>query len=159
MDSSPSGKTNGNSSPRPAWLSLVVSLAIVAAAAVILYWPSFRLPLLYDDLLHIRITKGLDLVTVWLPTQDFGFYRPLTFLPLLIIKQLFGYYPAELLHGINVVQHATNAVLLGYLSWRLWHKVHWALVTGLLLALFPFSYRPLSSMVTMFTRQRPVSCS
>jgi len=144
MDSPPTGQTNGKNNTRPAWIILVASLAIVAATAVILYWPSLRLPLLYDDLLHIRITKGLDLVSVWLPTQDFGFYRPLTFFPLLIIKQLLGYYPAELLHGINVVQQAINAVLLGYLSWRLWHKVHWAMAAGLLLALFPFSYQAIA---------------
>jgi hypothetical protein len=144
MDSPPTGQTNGKSNDRPSWLTLVASLAIVAITTMILYWPSLRLPLLYDDLLHIRITKGLDLVSVWLPTQDFGFYRPLTFFPLLIIKQLLGYYPAELLHGINVVQQAINAVLLGYLSWRLWYKVHWALAAGLLLALFPFSYQAIA---------------
>lgn len=36
--------------------------------------PSIRLPLIYDDLLHIRIAKGLDLVSVWLPTDEFGFW-------------------------------------------------------------------------------------
>ena len=59
-----------------------VALAIVLVAAgllaVILYWSTLGLPLIYDDLLHIRITGGLDLLSVWLPTQAFGFYRPLT---------------------------------------------------------------------------------
>ncbi len=141
MDSPPNEHTKDNNEDGSPRLILIASLAIVAALAVILYWPTLRLPLLYDDLLHIRITKGLNFASVWLPTQDFGFYRPLTFLPLLIIKQLFGHYPAELLHGINIAQQAINAVLLGLLSWRLWQKVHWALAAGLLLALFPFSYQ------------------
>lgn len=44
----------------------------------------------------------------------------MTFFPMLIIKGLFGGYPAWLLHGNNVVQHAVNAGLLAWLSWRLY---------------------------------------
>lgn len=119
----------------------VVLTLLVGLAAVWLYWPTLRLPLLYDDLLHIRIAGDLDLASVWLPTKAFGFYRPLTFLPMLLIERLFGHYPPHLLHGINVVQHALNAVLLTWLSWRLWRRIHWALAAGLLFALFPFSYQ------------------
>ena len=121
------------------WLLLAVVVGALVAAA--LYWPTLRLPLLYDDLLHIRITKGLDFLSVWVPTQSFGFFRPLAFLPFLVIKNLFGYYPATLLHGLNVLQHVANVVLLMALSWRLWRRLHWAMASGLLLALFPFAFR------------------
>ncbi len=123
---------------------LAALLLAVTIGAIILYWPTLRLPLIYDDLLHIRIAKGLDLVSVWLPTDEFGFYRPLTFLPLLLIKNVFGFYPSELLHGLNVLQHAINGALLVALSWRLWRKTHWALAAGLLFVLFPFSYQAVS---------------
>jgi hypothetical protein len=119
----------------------VAAIGLFVAAAVFLYWPSLYLPIIYDDLLHIRIAKNLDLLTVWFPTEAFGYYRPLTFAPLLVIKGLFGYYPAWLLHGLNVGQHALNTALLGWLSWRLWQRPRWALLTGLLFALFPFSYQ------------------
>jgi hypothetical protein len=122
-----------------AWpMALVI---LVAMVGLILYWPAIGLPLIYDDLLHIRIVKGLNLANVWLPTDEFGFYRPLTFFPLLIIKSLFGYYPSELLHGINIVQHALNAALLGALAWRLWRRTQWAAASGLLFVLFPFSFQ------------------
>ena len=88
-------------------------------AALLLYAPTLRLPLIYDTLLHIRITKELTWATVWLPTPSFGFYRPLTFVPLLAIKGLFGSYPAALLHGINMLQHGLNAFLVSLLVWRL----------------------------------------
>ncbi|MFN2190221.1 MAG: hypothetical protein ACK2T3_15770, partial [Candidatus Promineifilaceae bacterium] len=120
-------------------LGAILGAGILAAA--ILYWPALRLPLIYDDLLHIRITKSLDFFSVWLPTDDFGFYRPLTFLPLLIVKSIFNGYPPELLHGMNVLQHAVNSGLLIALSWRLWRKAHWALAAGLLFVIFPFSYQ------------------
>lgn len=121
------------------WLLVAIIAAALIAAA--LYWPTLHLPLLYDDLLHIRISKGLDFLSVWLPTESFGFFRPLAFLPFLIIKRIFGYYPPGLLHGLNVLQHVANVILVVWLSWRLWHKLRWAAASGLLLALFPFAFR------------------
>jgi hypothetical protein len=138
-----SGSRNPAEKAKPSFV-LTLSLAAVALLAAILYWPTLRLPLIYDDLLHIRIVGGLDFLTVWLPTEAFGFYRPLTFLPLLIIENIFGHYPSWLLHGLNVFQHALNVFLLGALSWRLWSRIHWAVASGLLLAVFPFSYQAIS---------------
>ena len=106
-----------------------------------LYWPTLQLPLIYDTLLHIRITGGLTLGSVWLPTEAFGFYRPMTFFPMLIMQRLFEGYPAWLLHGNNVVQHAANAGLLAWLSWRLWPDWRRAVAAGAIFAVFPFSYQ------------------
>ncbi len=119
------------------------SLAAATAAiiALILYWPSLNLPVIYDSLLHIRISDDLTLTNVWQPTEKFGFYRPLTFLPLILVRQLFGAYPNWLLHGMNVAQHSFNAFLLALLVWRLWRNWRRALAVGLLFALFPFSYQ------------------
>ena len=123
---------------------LIGGTAVAVLLTLFLYWPTLRLPVIYDDLLHIRITKSLNLANVWLPTEAFGFYRPFTFVPLLIIKALFGYYPNWLLHGLNVVQHALNVVLLIALSWRLWPNAGRAIATGLLFAVFPFSYQAIA---------------
>ena len=113
-----------------------------AVLALVLYEPVLRLPLIYDTLLHIRITGELDWRTVWLPTPSFGFYRPLTFVPLLLIKDLLGGYPVWLLQGMNWLQHGVNVALLGWLVSRLWPDRPWrTLFTGLLFALFPFSYQ------------------
>jgi hypothetical protein len=120
---------------------LLLSLTTAALAAAVVYWPTLALPLIYDDLLHIQITRGLNWATVWLPTEAYGFYRPLIFAPLLAIHVLFGYYPGWLLHGLNVAQHAFNAALLAALIWRLWRNPLRALASGLLFALFPFSYQ------------------
>jgi len=121
--------------------SLAFTLLIVALAAILLYWPTLTLPLLFDDLLHIRLAEEVNLATVWLPSDRFGFYRPLVFLPFLLIKALFGYYPSQLLHGLNVAQHVLNAALLAVLCWRLWHQWRRALAAGLLLAFYPFAYQ------------------
>ena len=120
----------------PALLCLLPALL-----AAVMYLPTLRLPLIYDSLLHIRIAEDLNLASVWLPTDKFGFYRPLTFLPLLLVEILAGHYPAWLLHSMNVAQHALNAGLLAALSWRLWRRPLPAVVAGALLALYPFSYQ------------------
>lgn len=120
---------------------LLLATTAVALVALWLYWPTLRLPLIYDTLLHIRITGTLDWRTVWLPTEAFGFYRPLTFAPMLLIEQLFGHYPTWLLHGLNVAQHALNGALLVWLAWRLWQNGRLALAAGLIFVLFPFSYQ------------------
>ncbi|RMG94204.1 MAG: hypothetical protein D6706_14220 [Chloroflexi bacterium] len=120
---------------------IFISATIILFLAVILYWPTITLPAIYDTLLHIRITKGLNWLTVWLPTEAFGFYRPLTFVPLLAIHTLFGNYPSWLLHGLNVVQHGLNGFLLVLLCWRLWRRVWPSVLTGLFFVLFPFSYQ------------------
>ncbi len=123
------------------WLTRVGWWALPAGAAIWLYGPAARLPLIYDTLLHIRIAGELDLLSVWQPTEAFGFYRPLTFLPLILIRQLWGYYPPLLLNALNIGQHALNTVLAAWLAWRLWGNGWRAGATGLLLAFFPFSYQ------------------
>ncbi len=121
-------------------LFLFSGLAVMLLAGW-LYWPALQLPLIYDTLLHIRIAGGLNFTSVWLPTEAFGFYRPMTFFPMLVIDQLFDGYPAWLLHGNNVVQHAVNAGLLAWLSWRLWPNWQRAAAAGAIFAVIPFSYQ------------------
>lgn len=106
-----------------------------------LYLPTLRLPLIYDSLLHIRIASGLNLNNVWLPTEAFGFYRPMTFVPLLLVERLWGGYPAGLLHGLNVVQHALNVLLIALLGKRVWGKWRVGVTAAFLFAAFPFSYQ------------------
>lgn len=135
-------KTDSPPAPHPQrrWPRLTPFFA-VALAALVLYWPILRLPNIYDTLLHIRITTGLNWQNVWWPTDAFAFYRPFTFAPLLAVKGVFGYYPAWVLNGINLFQHALNAALLAALAWRLWRNAWRASAAGLLFAFFPFSYQ------------------
>lgn len=111
---------------------------------ILLYWPTLMLPLLFDDLLHIRLAKGMNFVSVWLPSTDFGFFRPLVFLPFLVIKLLFGHYPKVLLHGLNVVHHAINVLLVFSLAWRLWRNWSRALTAGVLIGGYPFAYQAIA---------------
>lgn len=123
----------------------MILFLIPALLAVVLYWPSLSFPLFFDTLLHIRLSANLNLVNVWLPSPDFGYYRPFLFLPFLLIEPLLGTLPGPLLHGLNVAQHALNALLMTMLVWRLWERRSWAVVAGALAATYPFSYQAVIS--------------
>ncbi len=124
--------------------TLLITVITAVILSLWLYWPTLSFPLIYDTLLHIRIAGNLNFGNVWIPTAAFGFYRPLTFFPMLIVESLFGYYPTGLMHGLNVAQHGLNVALLVWLSWRLWHNGRFAVTTGLIFALFPFSYQAIA---------------
>ncbi|MCP4357423.1 MAG: hypothetical protein GY796_05325 [Chloroflexi bacterium] len=114
---------------------------ITAIFAIVLYWPILNLPLFFDDLLHIRLVEGMNYANVWLPTETFGFYRPLLFLSILLTRDIFGYYPSLVLHILSVLMHALNAALLVWLVWRLGGSWPRALAAGLLFAAYPFAYQ------------------
>lgn len=126
------------------WLrqhQLVVTAVLVTCFALWLYAPIRHYPLLYDDLLAIRLVKALNYATVWQPNPDFGYYRPLLFLPYLFTHSLFGYYPSSFIYAQNLGLHALAAALLTALAWRLWPRWPRALAAGLLFASYPFAYQ------------------
>jgi hypothetical protein len=120
---------------------LLATAVCVVAAALCLYWPIRQFPLTFDDLLHIRLVKGVNYLTVWLPNTGFGFYRPVLLLPVLLTRTLFGYYPPAFMYGLNLLLHAGNTALLAALAWRLWQSWSRTLAAGLLFACYPFSFQ------------------
>ena len=124
--------------------SLVIALLLLATSfTFLLFLPFVTLPNLYDTLLHIRISGGLNWRSVWSPTADFGFYRPFTFVPFILVRQLWGDYPALVLNSLNLLNHTLNTFLLGWLVARLFSptKVWVAVATALLFGTFPFAYQ------------------
>lgn len=115
--------------------------SLSALVALIVYAPVLHIPLIYDTLLHIRIAEDLNLFNVWLPTEAFGFFRPMTFVPVILTRQLFGYFPTWFFNGMSWVQHAFNAAALAWLLYRATKNEWQAAITGLLFATFPFTYQ------------------
>jgi hypothetical protein len=117
----------------------------IFAFGLVLYGPILGMPLIYDTLLHLRIAEGLNWTTVWLPTEAFGFYRPMTFTPILFTRTLFGDDVALFYNLMNLLQHAINGVLLYFLILVIQRdetqRVYRALFAALLFIAFPFSYQ------------------
>ena len=118
--------------------SRIILILAVAAAALILYWPTSELAPLVRRLIahpHHQRSKLSECV---------GAHRRFWLLPATDIfsaadhqRDSSAIIRPALLHGLNVAQHALNVALLGSLSWRLWGRLHWALAAGLLLGPFP----------------------
>ncbi|MEM8863588.1 MAG: hypothetical protein AAGD96_35215, partial [Chloroflexota bacterium] len=96
--------------------------------AIVLFARTVPFPLMYDTLLHTQLADGQTVWSVFLPNEQFGFYRPLVFLPIVIVQNLFGGYPAWLFHGLNVVTHGFNAALVARLVWKM-NQHRWQALT------------------------------
>lgn len=120
---------------------LAVTAVVTSLCALLLYWPILKFPLSFDDLLHIRLVKGLDYVSVWLPLAEANFYRPFMFIPLLLTRSLFGTYPAPFVYSLNLLFFLLNGLLFVWFTWRLWQRWPRSLTAGLLFGSYPFAYQ------------------
>ena len=111
------------------------------------YAPSLRLTTLFDDaynILHIGDRSVLSLFDL----RPYGTlnYRPMSFVPWVLVRDWFGWFRPEMLHYLNVAVHVLNTALVASLAWRLGRA--WRLpgsafpaLAGLCFGLFPFSYQ------------------
>ncbi|MCB0353044.1 MAG: hypothetical protein KDD64_05945, partial [Bdellovibrionales bacterium] len=84
--------------------------------AVVVFLPSISFGFVYDD--HIQITSNYILSSYWhigdlltSPTPPGDLYRPVTMFSFLVSRLLHGLSPAGF-HGVNILLHAINSVLV-----------------------------------------------
>lgn len=128
---------------RGRWIGLAAPVALVAVV-VVLYWPSFTLPLSFDDAWSIRLVQDFSLTDLFTRTANFGYYRPL-YLAYYRLAALAGGHGPALLHALCIAAHAINTlVLLRLVPALLGRSVAGspsalAFATALLFALNPFA--------------------
>ena len=122
-------------------------LATLLLGIFTLYIGSVRLTTFYDDaydISHIRERTIFSLFD-FTPYGTLN-YRPVRFVPWVIVRDLFGWFRADMLHYINVVVHVLNTALMAALAqrmgkvWRLQGRAFPAF-TALFFGLFPFSFQ------------------
>ena len=126
---------------RYAWICAVL-LGIFA-----LYAPSLRLTTLFDDAYIIQHLQDRTLLNLF-SLEPYGTqnYRPVSFVPWVLVRDIFGWFRPEMLHFVNLAVHVLNAALVACLAWRvrcIWRLpgVVFSALAGLILGLFPFSYQ------------------
>lgn len=122
------------------------STILIALSLIIIGWTAYgfslRLPLFSDDIPHFRWMEGQTWLGILTSSRGVGYYRPLPFMIWKLLRSLQGGFHAPTLHGVNLVLHLLNGLLVWKLVNR--HAQNGNLAGGaaaLLFLLYPFSYQ------------------
>jgi len=112
---------------------------LAAAVIAVVYGISFRINLDYPDWTHRNITTHISPRNFFVRRQYDGFYRPLTFVSLLLDNQVFG---AALwgYHVQNLLIHLVNGFLVSRLAYRLGLEQSRAAWAGIAFLVVPASF-------------------
>jgi hypothetical protein len=122
-------------------------LSTILLGVFALYAGSLRLTTFYDDaydLSHIANRTIFNLFDLT-PYGTLN-YRPVRFVPWVLVRDLFGWFRSDMLHYINLSVHVLNVALMAALARRMgnaWRLQGWAfpVLTALFFGLFPFSFQ------------------
>ncbi len=123
----------------------------------LLYGAALTLPFFFDDFVHYPFVEANSLARIWLTTDELAYYRPLNFSLWRLTYDLFQRHNPLVDHAINLLLHALNGLLVGWLAGRLWalrgerfptgkvqaaEKDWWRIaLSAALFLFFPFSYQ------------------
>jgi hypothetical protein len=122
-------------------------LAAIFLAIFALYAPSLRLTTLFDDAYIIMVIGNRSLLSVFdLAPYGALVYRPMSYVPWLLVRDWFGWFRPDMLHYLNVATHVLNTALLASLALRLGHVwrlkgIAFPALAALFFGLFPFSFQ------------------
>jgi hypothetical protein len=142
---------NGPQNPaRHSRVLIVVAMLVVLAlgGTLFLYREALQLPFFFDDMIHLRWLDWHSLSLIWTTAEGLGYYRPLTMSVWKIGYLLLGYNDPGKLHFLNLLLHALNTTLVGYIAWRTWRgagQVLLALIAASLFLTYPFNYQAIPS--------------
>ncbi len=130
------------------WAAIAIVITVLLA-----YGDSLRLPFFYDDLQHLVWLHGQSLGSIFVSAADRPYYRPMQFFAWKLYEVIFGVDSALVYHGLNLVLHVLNGLLVVSLVRRLTPRPdRWwpAILTGLIFVTFPFAYQvvPLPASLT-----------
>jgi hypothetical protein len=133
-------------------LQAIALVVLPVGVALALYSPAFRFGFNFDDMVHFFWLDRRTLWTVWLSAKGLTYYRPLPFFIWKVVARTLGRHDPSILHGINIILHGLNAVLVSQLAWRLNEgraRYSFALSAGVLFATFPFAYQAIANVSSL----------
>ncbi|MBE2199401.1 MAG: hypothetical protein IAE79_12380 [Anaerolinea sp.] len=115
------------------------------AVTLILYGASLTLPFFFDDLVQLPYAQAHSYAELWTRAQ-LAYYRPLNFHLWKLFYDIFDAHNRLVNHGLNLLLHAANGWLVGWLAWKLWSGRQPArhlrpFLSATLFLFFPFSYQ------------------
>ncbi len=131
--------------------------AFCGLLTTVIYGVSVTLPFFFDDFVHYPFVEANNVARIWRTTDELAYYRPLNFTLWRLTYDFFQRHNPFVDHAINLLLHAVNGWLAGWLAARLWSlrgdrfpvvasdtgQVDWQRVylSASLFLLFPFSYQ------------------
>jgi hypothetical protein len=126
----------------------ILAVVLAVFGTLLLYREALAFPFLFDDMIHLRWLDWHSLPAIWTTAEGLGYYRPLTMSVWKVGHLLQGYYDTTVFHSLNLLLHALNAILTGWIAWRAFPGRGRSAYTLLAMALFltfPFSYQAVPS--------------
>jgi hypothetical protein len=136
------------------WLLFAASCVLIT---YLIYGASLTLPFFFDDFVHYPFVEANNVARIWLTTDELAYYRPLNFTLWRLTYDFFQRHDPFVDHAINLVLHALNGFMVGWLASRLWSlrgdqfpvvaseelQDDWwrVYLSAALFLLFPFSYQ------------------
>jgi hypothetical protein len=121
--------------------SKIWAMLLVATVACAFYSPSLRFGFFNDDPTgHFRWMEGRSIISLLTDASGHGYYRPVSFILWQILYTVLGRHDPFVLHLLNVLAHAGSAALVTWLAYQLTGRLPYAALSGMLFALYPFSY-------------------
>lgn len=128
------------------WISALIILVI----GLMLYASSLNLLLFSDDAPHMQWLSNQQSGSYWLSSEGFPVYRPATFAAWDVLVRLLGGPDALAFHGLSVLLHLVNGLLVAEAAAFLTRQRRIGLVAGLLFVAFPFSYGAVTLAAAQF---------
>lgn len=129
----------------------IVGIGLLIWAGVVtlvVYGGALSLPFFFDDLVHIPFVDGHSWGEILRTSGNLAYYRPVSFLVWKGMSEVAGGHVAGHQHLFNLVVHALNAWLVGWLAGRLWGgdeggrvRLVRQVLAVLFFVIFPFSYQ------------------
>jgi hypothetical protein len=123
-----------------------------AFLTLLAYGRALTLPLFFDDFVQMPLVDAHSLSDIWRTGGSLAYYRPLSATAWKVIALPFEHHTAFTGHALNLMLHATNGMLVGWLAGLLWARrdrtgirprLKWFRIylSASLFLLYPFSYQ------------------
>ena len=143
-----SGRSRGANNWIAKLLAAGVLVLLALAGTFALYREAIGLPFFFDDMIHLRWLEWHSLPSIWATAEGLGYYRPLTMSVWKVSCLLLGGNDPQLYHGLNLLLHALNTILVAWITWRTYRgpgRYAFPLLAAALFMTFPFSYQAVPS--------------
>jgi hypothetical protein len=120
---------------------------------VVAYGDAFAFPFLADDFFQFPFLDAHNLFEIWQTAEGLQYFRPLSFTVWKAVGFVVGFHNAAILHGLNLLLHLANGLMVAWLAGRIWPPrskrpiaSSWArrYLAASLFLLYPFSYQSVS---------------